>query len=66
LTPPGTECHGMDEYGEVFYGLNFASADYLGLSQAEESKEAAVAAAKEYGVNSCGSPLAFGGHKYYY
>lgn len=56
----------MDEYGEVFYGLNFASADYLGLSQAEESKEAAVAAAKEYGVNSCGSPLAFGGHKYYY
>lgn len=32
LSPPGTECYGMDEYGEVFYGLNFASADYLGLS----------------------------------
>lgn len=22
--------------------------------------------AEEFGVNSCGSPLAFGGHKYYY
>jgi glycine C-acetyltransferase len=32
MTPPGTECHGMDEYGETYYGLNFASADYLGLS----------------------------------
>ncbi len=32
LSPPGTECYGMDEYGDIFYGLNFASADYLGLS----------------------------------
>lgn len=32
LSPPGTECYGMDEYGEIYYGLNFASADYLGLS----------------------------------
>lgn len=32
LSPPGTECYGMDEFGDVFYGLNFASADYLGLS----------------------------------
>ncbi len=23
-------------------------------------------AAEEFGVNSCGSPLAFGGNKYYY
>lgn len=45
LTPPGAECQGQDEYGEVYYGLNFASADYLGLSQAEESKEAAIKAA---------------------
>jgi len=34
MTPTGTECQGMDEYGEIHYGLNFASADYLGLSQA--------------------------------
>lgn len=66
LSPPGTECYGMDEYGDVFYGLNFASADYLGLSQSSLSKEAAQKAAEEYGVNSCGSPLAFGAHKYYY
>jgi glycine C-acetyltransferase len=32
LSPPGPECYGMDEFGEAFYGLNFASADYLGLS----------------------------------
>jgi glycine C-acetyltransferase len=35
----------MDEFGEIFYGLNFASADYLGLSQSERSKEAAIEAA---------------------
>jgi glycine C-acetyltransferase len=56
----------MDESGDTYYGLNFASADYLGLSQDEESKEAAKKAADEYGVNSCGSPLAFGAHKYYF
>jgi hypothetical protein len=22
---------GMDDYGNIFYGINFASADYLGL-----------------------------------
>ncbi|EGR34712.1 hypothetical protein IMG5_003450 [Ichthyophthirius multifiliis] len=66
LSPPGAECYGMDEFGEAFYGLNFASADYLGLSQSESSKQAAIEAAQDYGVNSCGSPLAFGGHKYYY
>lgn len=32
LSAPGPECYGMDEFGEMFYGLNFASADYLGLS----------------------------------
>jgi glycine C-acetyltransferase len=45
LSPPGPECYGMDEYGEAFYGLNFASADYLGLRQSESSKEAAIEAA---------------------
>lgn len=56
----------MDEFGDIYYGLNFASADYLGLSQSELSKEAAIEAAKDYGVNSCGSPLAFGSSKYYF
>jgi len=65
-SPPGPQCYGMDESGDTYYGLNFASADYLGLSQDEESKEAAKKAADEYGVNSCGSPLAFGAHKYYF
>lgn len=66
MTPPDSELYGMDEFGDIFYGLNFASADYLGLSQNEEAKEAAQKAADDFGVNSCGSPLAFGGHKYYY
>lgn len=29
---------GMDEYGDIFYGINFASADYLGLCTSPVAK----------------------------
>ncbi len=56
----------MDENNNIIYGLNFASADYLGLAQNSYAKEMAIEAAKEFGVNSAGSPLAFGATKYYF
>lgn len=28
----------MDDYGDIFYGINFASADYLGLCTNEYAK----------------------------
>jgi glycine C-acetyltransferase len=49
----------------VIYGINFASADYLGLAQNEFAKEAAIQATIDFGCNSAGSPLAFGATKYY-
>jgi len=63
LSAPGTEVLSMDEYGKMTYGLNFGSADYLGLCVSEEAKEASRIAAEEYGVNAAGSPAAFGAHK---
>lgn len=55
----------MDDNFNIIHGINFASADYLGLAQNESAKEAAISAAREFGVNSAGSPLAFGATKYF-
>jgi len=65
MSAPMAECKGVDEYGNEFYGPNFASADYMGLSHHPSAKEAAIKALTEYGIGSGGSPLAFGVHKYY-
>lgn len=65
LSAPLAECKGVDEYGNEFYGPNFGSADYLGLSHHPKAKEAAIKTLNEYGIGSGGSPLAFGVHKYY-
>lgn len=72
LTGPATEVLGngsfnvaLDDSNNAFYGVNFASADYLGLAQNEAAKEAAINAAREFGCNSAGSPLAFGATKYF-
>ena len=54
----------MDDNNNMLYGINFASADYLGLAQNNFAKEAAIEAAQTFGVNSAGSPLAFGATKY--
>lgn len=55
----------MDDNNNILYGINFASADYLGLAQNSFAKEAAIQAAQTFGVNSAGSPLAFGATKYF-
>lgn len=65
LTGPTTEVLAMDDNNNIIYGINFASADYLGLSQNSLAKEAAIEAATTFGVNSAGSPLAFGATKYF-
>lgn len=64
LTGVSTEVLAMDDNNNVLYGINFASADYLGLAQNSTAKEAAIDAANTFGVNSAGSPLAFGATKY--
>lgn len=64
LTGVSTEVLAMDDNNNVLYGINFASADYLGLAQNSDAKEAAIDAANTFGVNSAGSPLAFGATKY--
>lgn len=33
LTGPATEVLAMDDNHNIFHGVNFASADYLGLAQ---------------------------------
>ena len=65
LTGVATEVLAMDDNNNILYGINFASADYLGLAQNSFAKEAAIEAAQTFGVNSAGSPLAFGATKYF-
>ena len=65
LTGVSTEVLAMDDNNNILYGINFASADYLGLAQNSFAKEAAIEAAQNFGVNSAGSPLAFGATKYF-
>jgi glycine C-acetyltransferase len=65
LTGVSTEVLAMDDSNNILYGINFASADYLGLAQNSLAKEAAIEAAQTFGVNSAGSPLAFGATKYF-
>lgn len=55
----------MDDNMNIIHGVNFASADYLGLAKNDFAKEAAIEAATNFGVNSAGSPLAFGATKYF-
>ena len=42
MTGPSTELLAMDDNNNLFYGVNFASADYLGLAQNSFAKEAAI------------------------
>ena len=42
LTGVDSEIVAMDEYNNIIHGINFASADYLGLAQNDFAKEAAI------------------------
>ena len=45
LTKSSTEVLVMDDNNNNFYGINFASSDYLGLSQSTHAKDAVIKAA---------------------
>jgi len=45
LTGPSTEVLAKDDCNNSYYGVNYASADYLGLAQHPEAKKAAIKAA---------------------
>jgi hypothetical protein len=64
MSAPGATTTASDQASNNFYGDNFASNNYLGLAQHPSTIEAAIDAAKTFGVNSAGSPLAFGATKY--
>jgi glycine C-acetyltransferase len=42
LTGPATEVLAQDDNNNILYGVNYASADYLGLAQHPYAKEAAI------------------------
>ena len=63
LTGPATEVLAMDDNNNILFGVNYASADYLGLAQHPYAKEAAINAAKEFGLCSGGTPGNLGANK---
>ncbi len=48
----------------LFYGVNYASADYLGLAQHPYAKEAAVEAIEKFGISSGNTPSGLGANAY--
>lgn len=62
---PSTTTTVSDLSSTNYFGENFASNNYLGLAQHPSTVEAAIDAASTFGVNSAGSPLAFGATKYF-
>jgi glycine C-acetyltransferase len=58
-----TEVLAMDDSNNILFGVNYASADYLGLAQHPYAKEAAINAAKEFGLCSGGTPGSLGANK---
>lgn len=64
--PPGAVTTGVDLIRlKPFAGVNFATQDYMGLSNHPKSKQVAIDAIKKYGTHSGGSPLFFGRHSLY-
>ena len=63
LTGPATEVLAIDDNKNTHYGINYASADYLGLSQHPDAKTAAIAAIQKYGVSAGNTPSGLGSHE---
>jgi glycine C-acetyltransferase len=63
LTGPSTEVLAQDDNNNIAYGVNYASADYLGLAQHPYAKEAAIKAATEFGLSSAGTPSTLGANR---
>jgi glycine C-acetyltransferase len=63
LTGPATTVLAYDDNKNVHYGVNYASADYLGLAQHPEAKKAAIEAIRKYGIGTGGTPGGLGSHE---
>lgn len=63
LTGPATEVLARDDNDSIHYGVNYASADYLGLAQHPEAKKRAIEALKKYTVTSGSTPSNLGVHE---
>ena len=61
---PATVCAAKDDAGRGFWGVNFASQDYLNLASHPAIKEAAKAAVDDYGVHSAGPSSLLGNTRY--
>src|SRR3979411_3511910 len=57
---PGTTCRAQDDSGNKMRGVNFASQDYLSLSQHSGIKATAKETIERCGVHSAGSPALVG------
>jgi glycine C-acetyltransferase len=63
LTGPSTEVLAQDDNNNIHYGINYASADYLGLAQHEKAKQAAIEIIQKYGISSGNTPSGLGSHE---
>jgi len=61
---PQAVCAAKDDAGRGFWGVNFASQDYLSLASHPAIKEAAKEAVDDYGVHSAGSAAFLGNTRY--
>jgi glycine C-acetyltransferase len=57
---PQSRCSARTDEGQLFEGVNFASQDYLSLSNHPEVVETALETIREFGVHSAGSPALVG------
>jgi len=63
LTGPATDVLAADDTKSHHYGVNYASADYLGLAQHPEAKKHAIKAIQKYGITSGNTPSSLGAHE---
>jgi glycine C-acetyltransferase len=61
---PKPACEVNDDSGNAFYGINFASQDYLNMSSNPTIKDTAVTTIETSGVHSAGSSALLGNTKY--
>jgi glycine C-acetyltransferase len=63
LTGPSTEVLARDDSHSAHFGVNYASADYLGLAQHPDAKKAAISAIQKYGISAGNTPSGLGAHE---
>jgi len=55
----------QDDNKNNHFGVNYASADYLGLAQHQDARKAAISAIQKYGVSAGNTPSGLGSHELY-